>query len=204
MANQIEEAAVKTFSMVPEIYQQAFKQQGADFPDDLVKAIKQDPNKAVQLLESDKNLKSAVVQIFQNNQEAIMKAIQNLKLGGIIGKYQFGGYFNDLPTEVYNENGKLLGLTNSPTIMAYINSRKEPRTWTFKEPTRLARINNTTNQSRMLWNPESLPEERVSIVERWYPSEGNGTKTSERIATYYPQRLPLRTLFKSGGTLKLK
>lgn len=97
--DQIENTAIQTFSMVPEVYQQAFIQAGAEFPDELVAQIKQDPNQAIELVNSDKALKNAVVTIFKNNQEAIMDAINKqtgmFKAGGKLDqglkKFQPGG-----------------------------------------------------------------------------------------------------------------
>lgn len=90
--------AVKTFSIVPEAYQQVFIKNGADFPDELVSAIKQDPEKAAQLLENDKQLKSAVVQVFKSNKESILQAAQQAqnpvsveKNGGKLSYLQLGG-----------------------------------------------------------------------------------------------------------------
>lgn len=93
------EQAIQTFGMVPEFYQQAFKQVGADFPDELVSAIKADPNKAGELVTSDKNLQQAVLSIFKSNKNAIMKYIQQqsgsmFKEGGkfdYLKKLQYGG-----------------------------------------------------------------------------------------------------------------
>ena len=68
--------AIQTFGMVPEFYQQAFKEAGADFPDELVKAIKADPNKAGELVTSDKSLQQAVLTIFKSNKDAITQYIQ--------------------------------------------------------------------------------------------------------------------------------
>ena len=84
-----EELAVQTFAIVPEAYQQIFKEAGADFPDDLVTAIKEDPNQAAQLLESDKQLKSAVVKVFETNKEAILGAAQEAQQN--TGMFKKGG-----------------------------------------------------------------------------------------------------------------
>jgi len=65
------------------------------------------------------------------------------------------GPFNNVPDRYYNENGVFLGYGNDPRIMDYINSRGNDRTWTVARSNGIA---NTTNQSRMLWNPEALPE----------------------------------------------
>lgn len=76
MANNTKELAMQTFCIVPEIYQQAFKQAGADFPDELVQQVKEDPQGAMNMLAKDEQLTNAVVQIFQGNQEAIMQAAE--------------------------------------------------------------------------------------------------------------------------------
>lgn len=74
--NQLVQMATQTFCLVPEIYQQAFIDAGADFPDELVAQIKEDPEKAVTLLKNDTELQKAVIDIFSSNQEAIMQAAQ--------------------------------------------------------------------------------------------------------------------------------
>lgn len=102
MANNIKELAIQTFCIVPEIYQQAFKQAGADFPDELVQQVKEDPQGAMNMLAKDEQLTNAVVQIFQGNQEAIMQAAEQasqqqpmFKKGGKLEqglqKFQNGG-----------------------------------------------------------------------------------------------------------------
>ena len=102
MANNTKELAMQTFCIVPEIYQQAFKQAGADFPDELVQQVKEDPQGAMNMLAKDEQLTNAVVQIFQGNQEAIMQAAEQasqqqsmFKKGGKLEqglqKFQNGG-----------------------------------------------------------------------------------------------------------------
>lgn len=98
MDNELEAQAIQTFAAVPEIYQQAFKEAGADFPDELVTAIKSDPNKAVELLNTNKDLKQAVISVFQQNKDAIMQYMQQqssmFKNGGkfdYLRKLQQGG-----------------------------------------------------------------------------------------------------------------
>ena len=102
MANNTKELAMQTFCIVPEIYQQAFQQAGADFPDELVQQVKEDPQGAMNMLAKDDQLTSAVVQIFEGNQEAIMQAAQQaaqqqpmFKKGGKLEqglqKFQNGG-----------------------------------------------------------------------------------------------------------------
>ena len=76
MDKELEQQAIQTFATVPEIYQQAFREAGADFPDELVGEIKKDPNQAVSLLESNKNLKSAVINIYKQNKDAILQYMQ--------------------------------------------------------------------------------------------------------------------------------
>lgn len=76
MDKELEQQAIQTFATVPEIYQQAFREAGADFPDELVGKIKKDPNQAVSILESDKNLKSAVINIYKQNKDAILQYMQ--------------------------------------------------------------------------------------------------------------------------------
>ena len=76
MDKELEQQAIQTFATVPEIYQQAFREAGADFPDELVGEIKKDPNQAVSILESNKNLKSAVINIYKQNKDAILQYMQ--------------------------------------------------------------------------------------------------------------------------------
>ena len=102
--NNIEEMAIQTFSIVPEAYQQVFVENGADFPDELVSAIKNNPEQAAQILENDKQLKSAIINIFKSNKEAILQATQQAKNpvsinkngGKILGvmKFQIGGKYS--------------------------------------------------------------------------------------------------------------
>ena len=86
------EQAIQTFGMVPEFYQQAFQEAGANFPDELVSAIKADPNKAGELVTSDKGLRQAVLSIFKSNKEAIAKYIQQ-QSGSV---FKNGGKFDYL------------------------------------------------------------------------------------------------------------
>ena len=92
---------------------------------------------------------------------------------------QNGGLLNNrfynLPDRVYNEKGVFSGYINGPEDVAYIQSRKEPRDWTVQSPTPQARLNNTTNQSRMLWNPEKLPEPYYTAYVITENPEGKGT-----------------------------
>ena len=92
---------------------------------------------------------------------------------------QNGGLLNNrfynLPDRVYNEKGVFSGYINGPEDVTYIQSRKEPRDWTVQSPTPQARLNNTTNQSRMLWNPEKLPEPYYTAYVITENPEGKGT-----------------------------
>ena len=102
MEKELEQEAVQTFATAPEIYQQAFKNAGADFPDELVTEIKKDPNQAVNLLNSDKNLKNAVINIYKSNKDAIVKYIQQAK-----SMFKKGGKFDYL--EKLQQGGSLQG-----------------------------------------------------------------------------------------------
>jgi hypothetical protein len=102
MDKELEQQAIQTFATVPEIYQQAFREAGADFPDELVGEIKKDPNQAISLLESNKNLKSAVVNIYKQNKDAILQYMQQntsmFREGGkfdYLKKFQAGGSIVD-------------------------------------------------------------------------------------------------------------
>jgi len=89
MGNKLEQLAIKSFTAVPELYQQFFKKRGVDFPDQLVSEIKKDPSGAVNLLNSNEQLKTAVIALFEENQDEVMKAMQPaFKFGG---KFQAGG-----------------------------------------------------------------------------------------------------------------
>ena len=61
------EQAIDTFKKVPEVYQQIFIKNNADFPDELVTEIKKNPSQVDSLLEQDPQLKKAIVNIFNNN-----------------------------------------------------------------------------------------------------------------------------------------
>lgn len=96
MASQLEEQAFQTFALVPEVYQQAFKDAGADFPDELVSEIKKNPQAAIELLNSNKDLKKAVLTVFQSNSDAIMQAAQE-------AAQQLGSQ----PSAMFKKGGKL-------------------------------------------------------------------------------------------------
>lgn len=130
-------------------------------------------NKATQDLNetsSQEEIKNAIASVFSNGSEMFKCGgkmeylLSKFGNGGSMdcgcNKKQEGGYigFKSLPSRIFNEKGMLIGYNNNPTTIDYINSRKNDRVWTVQEPTLQSRINNTTNQSKMLWNPESLPE----------------------------------------------
>lgn len=128
MNNELEQQAIETFAAVPEIYQQAFRDAGADFPDKLVEEIKKDPNQAVNLVNSDKNLKSAVISIFKSNKEAILNAVQQMssmfKDGGkfdYLNKLQQGGQLTR--KQAFDEAQKNRGFNRSQVRTAYRNAR---------------------------------------------------------------------------------
>ena len=127
MDNELEQQAIETFATVPEIYQQAFKEAGADFPDELVSAIKSDPNKAVELVTTNKDLKQAVIGIFQQNKEAIMQYMQKqtsmFKEGGkfdYLQKLQNGGLTRREALEAAQKNK---GYNKKQARLAYQNAK---------------------------------------------------------------------------------
>ena len=124
------EQAVQTFGMVPEFYQKAFQDAGAEFPDELVKAIKADPNKAEELVSSDKGLMKAVLTIFKSNKDAIAKYIQEqsgsmFKRGGkfdYLMKLQVGGRLTR--KQMYEQSSANKGFNRSQANKAYQNARR--------------------------------------------------------------------------------
>ena len=82
MNEELVQNAVKTFCVVPEVYQQVFKQMGADFPDELVNAIKASPNEAVKMVESNENLLNGIVQVYQKYKEQIDEQASMFKTNG--------------------------------------------------------------------------------------------------------------------------
>lgn len=123
MDKELEQQAIQTFATVPEIYQQAFREAGADFPDELVGEIKKDPNQAVSILESNKNLKSAVINIYKQNKDAILQYMQQN-----ISMFREGGKFDYLK--------KLQGGGTSPEASFKVENRS-----TDKKARRSARRN---------------------------------------------------------------
>ncbi len=132
---------------------------------------------------SPEEVQAAVASVFSTNEPS-----QMFKCGGklqqLAAKFEKGGNvgcgcggiklnqrggvtdgkpFQQLPSAIYNENGILLGYDNEPQTWDYINSRQNPRTWTITHPSLQARLNNTVNQSKMLWNPESLQERPYNV-----------------------------------------
>lgn len=128
MDKELEQQAIETFAAVPEIYQQAFRDAGADFPDELVAEIKKDPNQAINLVNSDKNLKSAVINVFKSNKDAILKYMQQatsmFKQGGkfdYLNKLQQGGQLSR--RQAFEESQKNRGFNRSQARTAYRNAR---------------------------------------------------------------------------------
>lgn len=102
MDQELIQAAVSTFCAVPEIYQQAFQQMGANFPDELVQAVKTKPEEAVQMVQQNKDLLEGIVAVYQQYGDQINQAAQAAqqqtgmfakggKLGQLLNKYQSGG-----------------------------------------------------------------------------------------------------------------
>lgn len=174
MDKELERQAIRTFATVPEIYQQAFREVGADFPDELVGKIKKDPNQAVSILESDKNLKSAVINIYKQNKDAILQYIQQnssmFREGGkfdYLKKFQTGGSIVD-PTyrTVINAPGDTL------RTKFYKYRTDEMQTYPNGNVRYTTRDNAGDNYS---WSPDSNP----SFIQRlWF---GNQTASPETI-----------------------
>lgn len=164
--------AVQTFSVVPEAYQQVFIENGADFPDELVSAIKQDPEQAAQLLKNDKQLKSAVVQVFKSNKESILQAAQqaqnppSMKNGGkILGimKFQLGGKYS-VKNGDYSASVSAPGDTLRTKVYPY--TTREMQTYPNGN-VRYTIFRRTDTQN--YWSPQSKP----NFLQRlWY---GNRT-----------------------------
>ena len=94
MNDQIIQAAAQTFCMVPEIYAQAFKQNGADFPDELVTQIKQQPGQAMKMLQEDQELLRGVVTIYSQYKDQIDQAAA--QVGKQAGLFKKGGKLEQL------------------------------------------------------------------------------------------------------------
>ena len=116
MANNLKEQAIQTFCIVPEVYQQAFQEKGAEFPDELVAQIKENPKNAINLLSQDPQLTDAIVKIFNEKQDTIMQAAQQasgiFKEGGKLKqgleRLQKGGTINSSFTRVVKAPGDTL------------------------------------------------------------------------------------------------
>ena len=143
MDEQLIQEAAQTFCIVPEIYQQAFKQAGADFPDELVQQIKAKPDEAVKMLQSDKGLLDGVMQIYSKYKKEIDQAAAQasqqkglFKKGGkldyLVNKFATGG-----PTRRFQDL-KYISQTYDPTTgevfvemvpqreMLIVNQEKDP------------------------------------------------------------------------------
>lgn len=165
--------AVQTFSIVPEAYQQVFIENGADFPDELVTAIKEDPEKASEILNGDKQLKNAVVNVFKSNKESILQAAQQAqnpvsmnknggKLFGVI-KFQIGGKYS-VKNGDYSASVQAPGDTLRTKVYPY--TTREMQTYPNGN-TRYTIYGKSYTQN--FWSPQSKP----NFLQRlWY-----GTKT---------------------------
>lgn len=72
--NDLMQAAIQTFCLVPEVYQQLMQQAGGDFPDELVAEVKANPQEAMEEISGDQDLLSGIVSLYQANADAIDKA----------------------------------------------------------------------------------------------------------------------------------
>lgn len=172
MNDELVQAAIQTFCIVPEVYQQAFQQAGADFPDELVQQIKQNPESAVKMVQSDEQLGNAIVQIFSENQEAIMQAAQQTQQQQT-GMFKKGGKLAYLQT-----GGKVNKSQNKPTFNAPIlNIKKGAAGMLTDNPdgkTRASGVSNTPESGRVTYDITVDPEKRDTTVTYRYPSY-NGT-----------------------------
>ena len=94
MDQQLIQAAAQSFCIVPEIYQQVFKQSGAEFPDELVAQIKSQPEQAMEMLQSDEKLLNSVVQVYGQYKDQIDKAVSQTKQQ--TGLFKKGGKLEQL------------------------------------------------------------------------------------------------------------
>lgn len=126
MDEQTIQEAAASFCKVPEIYQQIFKQAGADFPDELVKQIKQQPEQGIQMLKNNQDLLKNIVTIYSQYKDQIQGAMKQSKMfkeGGkldyLINKFQEGG-------KSYNVRGDsfLDLLINKLTLGTKVNDYK--------------------------------------------------------------------------------
>lgn len=72
--NDLIQAAVQTFCLVPEVYQQLMQQAGGEFPDELVSEVKSNPQEAMAAISEDQDLLKGIVTLYQENSEAINNA----------------------------------------------------------------------------------------------------------------------------------
>ena len=99
MEQELIQAAISTFCTVPEVYQKIFQQMDVNFPDELVQAITEKPEEAVQMVQQNKELLNNIVSIYQQYGDQINQAAQQRtgmfakggKLGQLLNKYQRGG-----------------------------------------------------------------------------------------------------------------
>ena len=179
MNNELEQQAIETFATVPEIYQQAFRDAGADFPDELVAEIKKDPNQAINLVNSDKNLKSAVINVFKSNKDAILKYMQQatsmFKEGGkfdYLNKLQQGGQLSR--RQAFEEAQKNRGFNRSQARTAYRNARN-------------AGLDRQAALAAIIGQPqevitESTTVERPTLINNISAPIGRATTTTETIS----------------------
>lgn len=86
MDEQTIQEAAASFCKVPEIYQQIFKQAGADFPDELVK---QKPEQRMQMLQNNQDLLKNIVTIYSQYKDQIQEAMKQSKIFKKGGKLDY-------------------------------------------------------------------------------------------------------------------
>lgn len=140
MDKELIQNAVTTFSIVPEVYEQAIEQMGGKFPEGLVDAIKADPKEAENFVMSDKDQKilGAIVSIYQQNKDYIDKAASDAVNGASM--FRNGGKFDYLKKlqpggsisrrQMYEEAEKK-GMTRAQARLAYQNQLRALRSQGF-------------------------------------------------------------------------
>ena len=115
MEQELIQAAVSTFCTVPEVYQKIFQQMDVNFPDELVQAITEKPEEAVQMVQQNKELLSNIVTIYQQYGDQINKVVQQKT-----GMFAKGGKLDYLIQKYQNAAGNLPKRDN--TFMREIRS----------------------------------------------------------------------------------
>lgn len=103
MNEELVQAAIQTFCIVPELYQPDLVKAGVDFPDEYVAQIKQNPESAAQLFESNEQWSDIIVKIFSTDPEKFIKAAQQAQQ----------------QTGMFKKGGKLAYLHDKSSLMKF-------------------------------------------------------------------------------------